>query len=196
MKSLIVCLVCLSSACLAQVASISQLVTAGGFVDICGLSDGQSSKEQAEALKQAPPSATTDALSRALADKTADFALCVGYVVGVSQGWKEGHEHGVVAAQFPDGLPKDEEKAVKALPLKQLQAAHAAMARDVPCIPDYVTVGQERDIVVKYVRDQEKKGNPFIRMVLTPHIVWLAFQAAFLCPAQPTTPAPTGHELP
>jgi hypothetical protein len=64
------------------------------------------------------------------------------------------------------------------------------MSIDVPCVPDYVTVGQERDIVVKYIRDQEKQGNPFIRMALMSRIVWLAFQSAFLCPAQPTKQPP------
>src|ERR1700687_2700704 len=111
----------------------------------------------------------------------------IGSVSGMEQGWKEGHKHGVIAAQFLDGWPKDEQKALAALPVKQLQAASAAMSRDVPCIPGYVTIGQERDIVVNYIREQQKK-NPFITIAKTYHVVWLAFQEAFLCPAQATKP--------
>ena len=110
--------------------------------------------------------------------------MCIGYVTGLIEGWKEGHEHGVTAAQFPDGWPQDEEKAVKALPLKQLQAANAAMKVDVPCVPDYVNVGQERDILVKYIRERQTK-NPLISVALTRHVIWLAFQQAFPCTLQP-----------
>ena len=110
--------------------------------------------------------------------------MCVGYVAGLTQGWKEGHEHGVTAAQFPDGWPQDEEKALKALPPKQLQTANAAMKVDVPCIPDYVTIGQERDILVKYIRDTQSK-NPFMTAAMTHRLIWLAFQQAFPCKLEP-----------
>lgn len=110
--------------------------------------------------------------------------MCLGYVTGLTEGWKEGNEHGVTAAQFPDGWPQDEEKAVKALPLKQLQSANAAMKVDVPCIPDYVTFGQLRDILVKYIRE-EKEKKPFITAAMTHRVIWLAFQQAFPCTMQP-----------
>jgi hypothetical protein len=95
--------------------------------------------------------------------------------------------HGVAAAQFPEGWPQDEKKALSALPLKQLQVASAAMNVDVPCIPDYVTIGQERDILVKYIREQQTK-NPFISAAMTHRVIWLAFQQAFQCPARATKP--------
>ena len=130
-------------------------------------------------------------MSKAIADRATEVVMCLAFVSGLQQGWKEGHEHGVIAAQFPDGWPNDEKKALSALPLKQLQAGQAAMTLDVPCIPDYITVGIERDIIAKYIREQEKKGNFVIPAALTSHIVWLAFQEAFPCPAQSTkTPEP------
>jgi hypothetical protein len=53
------------------------------------------------------------------------------------------------------------------------------MSVDVPCIPDYVTIGQERDIIVKYMRNSEKQGNFFLAADLTSHMMWLAFEEAF-----------------
>ncbi len=114
--------------------------------------------------------------------------MCLAFVSGLEKGWKEGHEHGVVAAQFPEGWPKDEKKALDALPLKQVQAGKAAMAVDVPCVPDYITIGQKRDIVVKYIRDQQKQGNFLIPLALTSRVLWLAFREAFPCPALAAKP--------
>jgi hypothetical protein len=125
-----------------------------------------------------------DALKKATDDRLAEETMCLGYMAGLIEGWKEGHEHGVTAAQFPDGWPQDEKKALSTLPLKQLQAANAAMNVDVPCIPDYVNVGQERDILVKYIRDQQKT-NLFIGIAMTHRIIYLAFQEAFSCKLQP-----------
>ena len=184
MKVPIVSILFLSSMCFAQIASISKLQTAGGFVEVCGRADTQLSKEQGESVKNAPAGQTMDALKKAMDDSLAEGTMCIGYVAGLIEGWKEGHEHGVTAAQFPDGWPQDEEKAVKALPLKQLQAANAAMKLDVPCVPDYVNIGQERDILVKYIREQQTK-NPFIGVALTRHVIWLAFQKVFPCTLQP-----------
>jgi hypothetical protein len=184
MKALLMCLVFLSSICFGQIAPVSKLLYAGGFLEVCGAGDTQPSTEQIATMKSAPPSKAMDALTKALDDHLAEETMCVGYVAGLTEGWKEGHEHGVAAAQFPDGWPKDEDKALKALPLKQLAAADAAMKVDVPCIPDYVTIGQERVILIKYIREQQKT-NPFVGMALTRHIIWLAFQQAFPCTLQP-----------
>lgn len=135
-----------------------------------------------------PASEFLDKLGKEMADRTAEVTMCLAFVSGLEQGWKEGHQHGVVAAQFPEGWPKDEKKALAALPLKQLQSGEAAMTIDVPCIPEYVTIGQERDIVVKYIREQKSKGNFLIPLAPTSRTVWLAFQETFQCPAQPTKP--------
>jgi hypothetical protein len=184
MKLLVVPLLCLSGICFSQISSISKLQTAGGFADVCGRADTQLSREQGESIKNAPAGQTLDALQKAMNDSMAEKTMCIGYVAGLIEGWKEGNEHGVTAAQFPDGWPQDEEKALKALPSKQLQAASEAMKVDVPCIPDYVTIGQERDLLVKYIRDQQKT-NPFISIAMTRRVMWLAFQQAFPCSLQP-----------
>jgi hypothetical protein len=39
-------------------------------------------------------------IEKALAAKQADDSLCLGYLTGLIDGWKEGDEHGVVAAHF------------------------------------------------------------------------------------------------
>ena len=184
----IITLVLLSSGCFAQVAPLSKILTADGFLDICGRPDTSLSKERLETLKNVAPSQFMEKLKEAMADRTTEVTMCLAYVAGIEHGWKEGHEHGVVAAEFPEGWPKDEQKSLANLPLKQLQAGQAAMKVDVPCIPDYVTIGQERDIVVKYIRDQEGKGNFLIPVAFTSRVVYLAFQQAFQCPAQPTKP--------
>jgi len=181
--ALVACLF-LSSVCSAQVASISKLQTAGSFLEVCGRAETQLSKEQGESVKNAPVGQTIDALKQAMNDNLREQTMCLAYVAGLIEGWEEGHEHGVTAAQFPDGWPKDEEKALKALPLKQLQSANAAMKVDVPCIPDYVNIGQERDILVRYIREQQA-NNPFIGVAMTHRVMWLAYQQAFPCTMQP-----------
>lgn len=180
MKALALPILFLSSICFSQVAPISKLQTAGGFLEVCGRADTALSKDQLETAKAAPPSQAMDALKKAMDDSLVETAMCLGYVAGLVEGWKEGHEHGVTAAQFPDGWPKDEKKALSALPLKQLQAATAAMTVDVPCIPEYVTIALERDILVKFIRD-----NPLIGIAMTNRVMWLAFQQAFPCTLQP-----------
>lgn len=178
-------LILLSSACFGQIASVTSLFTAGGFLDVCGNPASHLSTAQTETIKNGPPSELADRIVKGMADRTAELAMCVAYVAGLEQGWKEGHEHGVLAAQFPNGWPKDETKALAALPVKQLEAGQAAMTIDVPCIPDYVTLGQQVDIIVKYIREQEKKGNAFISVSLTRRVMWLAYQEAFPCVQTP-----------
>jgi hypothetical protein len=184
----IVMLIFFSCRCLAQISPLSTIWTAKGFLDVCGRADTTVSKEQLETVKNAPPSQMMDKLGEVTAQRTAEVVMCLAYVSGLEQGWKEGHEHGVVAAQFPEGWPKDESKGLASLPVKQLGTAKAAMSIDVPCVPDYIMIGQKRDIVVRYIQEQEKKGNFLIPIALTSHVVWLAFQEAFQCPAQSAKP--------
>jgi hypothetical protein len=49
----------------------------------------------------------------------------------------------------------------------------------VPCIPDYITIGQENDILVKYIQK-----NPLLSLALTSRVIEAAFHDAFPCPAQ------------
>ena len=55
-KALTLWFVFLSSVCFAQIASISRLQTAGGFLEVCGPEVTQLSKEQGETVQKAPPS--------------------------------------------------------------------------------------------------------------------------------------------
>jgi len=168
----------LVSICPAQIAPVSKLQTAGGFLEVCGPPATTLSAAQVEALKSAPPSGL-DPIFKQMDNRMAEVTMCFGYLTGLVEGWKEGHEHGVIAAQFPSGWPKDENKALQTLPLKQLQEVSAAMKSDVPCIPDYVTIGQEQDIVVKFIQK-----NMLLTLARTTRVVWLAFQETFPCAAQ------------
>jgi hypothetical protein len=120
----------LSSVTVAQIAPVPKIQTAGGFLDVCGSSETQMSAAQLEAVKKALPSEMPEALYRQMDNRMAEVTMCFGYLGGLIEGWKEGHEHGVIAAQFPDAWPTDEQKALAGLPLKQLQAVNAAMNTD------------------------------------------------------------------
>jgi hypothetical protein len=184
MKRLITFFVLLSGIAAAQIAPLSTLLTAGGFLEVCGSTEIAMSAAQAAAVKNASPSEMPQKLYQETDNRVAEVAMCYGYLEGIIEGWKEGHEHGVAAAQFPNGWPTDEKKALAALPVKQLDAVRAAVTVDVPCIPDYVTVGQEREIVVKYIQSMTK-ANFFMAEVHTPRVVYLAFQQAFPCHLTP-----------
>src|SRR5271170_5640166 len=108
LQQLITMLILLSGGCFAQVASVSKLTTAGGFLVVCGTPDTQLSKSQTEALMKVSPSQLVDQMGKEMADRTTEVVMCFGYVAGLIEGWKDGHEHGVIAAQFPDAWPKDE----------------------------------------------------------------------------------------
>lgn len=146
MKTLIACVV-FSGCCFAQTARVPDIQDAGGFLDVCGLKDTQVSKKSVEAVKKAPPGEVIDTIKKAMADSVADHALCLAYLTGLVEGWKEGHEHGVMAAYFPAGAPLPEAlpAALKSLPDKDLEAANAAMKNDVPCLPDHITFGELND---------------------------------------------------
>ena len=133
-----------------------------------------------------------NSITKAMGDRMAENVMCLAYLRGLADGWKEGHEHGVAAAQFSDGWPKDEKKAWESLTTKQLEAAKAAFSRDVPCEPDYVTAGQERDIVLKFMRDYERKTSGLIRISLTSRMAYLAFQEKFTCSGTPNQQATDG----
>jgi hypothetical protein len=178
----------LPNTCSAQIAPLYKLRTAGDFLDVCGRGDQELSKEQLATVKNAPPSQAMEKLREAGADRLTEVVMCAAFVSGLEQGWKAGHEHGVIAAQFPAGWPEDEQKALSGLPLKQLEATNAAMSVDVPCIPSYVTVGQEKDIVVRFIQNQEKQGNVLITDAPTYRVVYFAFQEAFQCPAKASKP--------
>lgn len=140
-----------------------------------------------EALKNAPPAASAvDPILKQMDNRMVEVAMCFGYLTGLVDGWQEGHEHGVMAAQFPNAWPKDEKKALATLSSKQLSEANAAMKLDVPCIPDYVTLEQKQDIVVKFIQK-----NMLLTLARTTRVVWAAFEEAFPCPAHSQSPDTT-----
>jgi Ssp1 endopeptidase immunity protein Rap1a len=153
--------------CVAQAATPSAIEDARGFLDVCGLKDQLSKENMAELT-----------IEKALAAKLADTNLCYGYLMGLIDGWKEGHEHGVVAAHFTAGFPEDEFAAFKAMPAKERQDMSEAFKTDVPCLPDKITIGELRDIVVKWIRDSK---DPFLSELRTSRAVELALRAAFPC---------------
>lgn len=162
-------------------------MNAGGFLDVCGHPVDRLTKERMDKVNREPASNFMTALNSALAEQLADHDMCIAYVVGLEDGWQEGHEHGVIAAQFPGAWPKDEQAALKTLPLKQLETGSTAMKTDVPCIPDYVTTGQRVDIILEYIREQEKQ-NPFYRAVPMRRVIYFAYQKTFVCPATAAQP--------
>jgi hypothetical protein len=192
MKTL-VCFALLSVCCSAQSANPSDLQTVGGFLDFCGLKDGQISKRSLEKTKAAPPEKVVEAIQQSMRDSVADKALCLGYLNGLVEGWKEGHEHGVLAARFPAGVPKPEEmdKALKTLSAEQLKADVAGMSNDVPCLPEHLTFGDLNDAVVKGLHERADK-SPFARIFLTSRTVPQVLQDAFPCPAPQPVKAASG----
>jgi hypothetical protein len=182
MKTLIAFFTLMSGVAFAQIAPVSRIQTASGFLEVCGSPDTQMSAAQAAALKKASPSEMASAMSKQMDNRMAEVMMCFGYLAGLTEGWKEGHEHGVVAAQFPKGWPNDVKKGLAHLPLKQVETVQAAMTVDVPCIPDSTTIGEERDVVVKFIRKDMS-----LTTALTSRVVPLAFREAFPCSAQPPT---------
>ncbi len=165
-----------------------RLITVSGFLEVCGREFTQLSKERMEAWAEGPPGEYIDAMRKALAGGVADQYVCRAYLWGLYEGWKEGHKHGVLAAKFPAGIPRDLSTAVNSLPGEELEATAAAFENDVPCIPDDTTDGELYDIVVKYLRDHIE-GRPFSNFLLMRTVFPVALREAFPCPvAEPATP--------
>ena len=99
MKMFIACVV-FSGCCFAQTATVPDIQTAGGFLDVCGRKGVQASKKSTEAVSKAPAGEVIDTIKKAMDDSVADHALCLAYLTGLVEGWKEGHEHGVMAVHF------------------------------------------------------------------------------------------------
>ena len=187
-------LVLLPFCCFAQIATLlapvrpQKLQTVGGFLEVCGRESTQLSKERFDAVAKAPPDEFMDALEKAWDQGLADQTVCLGYLTGLYEGWKEGHEHGVLAATFPAGVPRDLETALKSLSLKELEAVRAAFENDVPCTPDDMTFGELQAVVVKYFC-REFEEDPLSSILLTSRKFPEALRDAFPCPvAKPATP--------
>ena len=180
-------LVLLPFCCFAQTATLlapvrpQKLQTVGGFLEVCGREPTQLSKERMEAVAKAPPGEFMDALEKAWDQGLADQTLCLGYLNGLYEGWEEGHQHGVLAAKFPAGVPRDLSTAVKSLSPEEMRTTLAAFKNDVPCTPDHMTFGELQEVVVKYLRGQVKE-NPLFTLLLTSRMFPVALREAFPCP--------------
>jgi hypothetical protein len=174
-----------AASCLAQTAKPSDLRTAGGYLHFCGLKDNELSPEGVKAMKSAPPDKASEAFKEALANSVADRGMCLAHLSGVVEAFKEGHEHGVVATYFTKGFPNTvgEERAFwKALPVKDLEAASAAMKNDVYCLPDTIALGALNDIVITLIRAREKESG-FTDAAPTIHMITGALHQAYPCAA-------------
>ena len=177
-------LLMLSACCFAQTAKSSEIGTIGGFLDVCGHEVTQLSKEQMDAMAKAPTGEFLHTIDKAMGANVADHAVCFAYLKGLIDGWEEGHEHGVLAMQFPAGIPDKEHLAValKSMTAKDLQAAHAAMNADTLCLPDQVTNGEVMDAVLRYARGYTR-DNVLLRLIPTSRVFADALRQSFPCPA-------------
>ena len=162
--------------------TVSNIQNVNGYLDICGVKEGAFSKDVGEALNRVPSSQIMESLQKAMDGSLADKNMCFAYLTGIAEGFKDGHEHGVVAAQFPEGFPKDEPAALKTLPLKQLNAASGAMKSDVHCLPEHISFGELNNTVVKYTRDAINK-NGLMSLVPTYRMVQFALRDSYPCTA-------------
>lgn len=178
---LFILIIC-STVCSGQSAKPSDLQSVGGFLDFCDLRDGQTSKKTAEAMGNLPPGDVIEAIKKVQADALANLSLCLGYVNGLYEGWKEGHDHGVMATHLHSAVPLDWRPALKSMSAKELDILDAEIKTDVPCVPDRATFGDLRGVVAKYLREEVKK-NSLSTLALTSHLFPYALRAAFPCPA-------------
>src|SRR5262249_35280037 len=119
-------LVVLVSCCCGQNIEIAKpvdLKLASDFLKVCGSAHElfKPGDHNFEAVKNAPPAKFQETWQRALDAKTAELSICIAYLEGIAEGWQEGHEHGVVAMEFPGNFPRDLRAALQNVSQKQLQ---------------------------------------------------------------------------
>jgi hypothetical protein len=177
MKTLIACLV-LSGCCFAQTANVSDIQGAGDFVRICGHEPTQLSPKSVDTVSKAPNSSVMDTINKAMRD--ADHLLCLGYLAGMVEGWREGHERGVLITHFPTGIPSDLTAALKSLSDREFKEVGRELESDVPCLEEHITMGEMLDTMIKHIRAEFDK-NPLMKMVPTSRIVSFVLPKAFPC---------------
>lgn len=182
--ALLCALILFSLSSLAQTAKPSDLQTVGGFLKVCAPDKQELNKKRAEAVAKAPASEAMDMIKKGMADELADHALCLGYLNGLVEGWKEGQAHGVLAVYFPGGVPDDLQEGLKSLSKENLEAGSAAMKNDKFCLPEHMTFGELEETVVKQFRVQVAK-NPFFHLLLTSRLFHTALRDAYPCKQAP-----------
>jgi hypothetical protein len=160
------------------VASLSDIRSVGGFLAVCGIPDAQSSKFTMDRIKHD----TDFNVNKIFEDKSREQALCIAYSVGLYDGWKEGHDDGVLTTHLPDGIVPfpDLQPALKSMPAKELASMQAQMHTDIPCDPYKQTAGDIRDALVKYARNISST-NPFSETIPMSRLVHPAMLSAFPC---------------
>jgi len=159
-------------------ASLSDIRTVGGFLEVCGIGDSQSSKFTMERVKHDPDFK----IEKMFEEKLREQSLCLAYSLGLYEGWKEGHDDGVLTAHLPDGVVPfpDIQPALKSIPQKELAAIKSQMHTDIPCDPEKQTAGEIRDALVSYARTVSN-SNPFSGVIPMSRFVHPATLAAFPC---------------
>jgi len=159
-------------------ASLSDIMTVGGFLDVCGIGDSQASKFTMERVKHDPDFN----VNRIFEEKLHEQTLCVAYSMGLYEGWKQGHDDGVLTAHLPEGVVPfpDIQPALKSMSAKELGSIKTQMHTDIACDPDKQAAGDVRDALVSYARQISSK-NPFASMIPMARLVHPATLAAFPC---------------
>jgi hypothetical protein len=159
-------------------AALSDIRSLGGFLSVCGLPDSQASKFTMDRVKHDPGFD----VYKVGEEKIREQALCVAYSVGLYDGWKEGHDDGVLTTHMPDGIVPfpDLQPALKSLSTKELATLGVQMHSDLPCDSDNQTAGDVRDALVKYARNISN-SNPFSGTILMSRLVHPAMLSAFPC---------------
>lgn len=190
----------LSASCSAQTIEPSRpsdIQDVGGFLDICGRGN-RFSKENDEVLKNGSPAEFQKNFEQALVANLGDQSMCLAYVSGIIDGWQEGHDHGVLAVYFPEGVPQrsDLVTALKSLSDKDFETYRAANSNDILCLPDRITFGQILEAALKSLREQTT-AIPAFRLLPTFRMVIPALQSAYPCPTGSVrvTSIPDGAEV-
>jgi hypothetical protein len=158
----------------------ADLKLTNNFLKVCGrASEGnlKPSEHNFEAVKSVPPAKFEVAFQRALDASAAEFGLCIAYLEGIEEGWQEGHEHGVVAMQFPGNYPRDLKAALNTVSQQQLKDASLAMNTDVPCEPENLTSGDRLRKVLDYMRSHQL----LLVLTLSSRVIPLALRESYPC---------------
>ncbi len=133
-------------------------------------------------------------MMKVLSDANADHSMCLAYLEGLYEGWKEGNSHGVVVAHVHAPPPRDSkamEAAFESMSPKELEAVRGDLKTDVPCVPEHMTFGDLLNTAVAYFQTEEKR-SPFAAAYLTANILPDALRSAFPC-SNSQKVAPEGH---
>ena len=139
---------------------VTDIQEAGGFLRVCG-SDNPS---------------------------LADSIICLTYMTGVIDGWREGHDQGVMTAAFPNGVPRDLSGALKSMSQADLARTRKQLNNGALCIPEHMSIGGVERVVLDYFRAKKVVFGKSSRL-----IAW-ALADSFPCPSAGDPPFSNRHE--